>query len=76
MRQPHARRVVASQWAVDDASTAALIGGMFEQVVAARRPGRPGDFAKALRKAKQRVRSRTEWSDPYHWAPFVLTGIQ
>jgi CHAT domain-containing protein len=71
-----ARRVVASQWAVDDASTAVLMGAMFEQVVAARRAGRTVDFAKALREAKLRVRSRPEWSDPYHWAPFVLTGVQ
>ena len=66
-----ARRVVASQWAVDDASTAALVGDFFGAVVA------DGlvDYAMALRNAKRAVRAQAGWADPYHWAPFVLTGV-
>jgi hypothetical protein len=71
-----ARRVVASQWSVDDASTAALMGAFFERVVAAERSGRRVDFARALWEARQQVRADARWIAPYFWAPFVLTGKQ
>lgn len=71
-----ARRVVASQWAVDDASTAALMGEFFRAVAVAEQEGRRVDYAGALRRAKRAVRARPEWSDPYHWAPFILTGVR
>ena len=70
-----ARRVVASQWAVDDASTAALMGTFFREVAAAERSGRGVDYAKALWTARKAVRNRVEWRDPYFWAPFILTGM-
>jgi CHAT domain-containing protein len=69
-----ARRVIASQWAVDDASTAALMGAFFEAVVAAERAGLPVDYAHALRDAKRRVRQESNWQNPYFWAPFILIG--
>ena len=69
-----ASRVIASQWAVDDESTAALMGALFTQIVERERAGRIVDYAEALRDAKRMVRSRPQWSDPFHWAPFVLTG--
>jgi CHAT domain-containing protein len=31
--------------------------------------------AEALRDAKRRIRARREWSAPFYWAPFILTGI-
>jgi CHAT domain-containing protein len=71
-----ARRVIASQWAVNDASTAALMSGLFTQVVSAHRAGRPVDYATALRDAKRLVRDRAEWAAPFYWAPFVLMGRQ
>lgn len=74
-----ARRVVASQWAVNDASTAVLIGAFFEAIVADERAGRRVDYAAALREAKRRVRTHPdhpEWASPYYWAPFVLVGMQ
>lgn len=69
-----ARRVVASQWAVNDASTAVLIGAFFEAVVEAERAGVPVDYARALRDAKRRVRQESNWQNPYFWAPFILIG--
>lgn len=69
-----ARRVIASQWAVNDASTAALMSALFTQVVEAERAGARVDYAQALRDGKRAVRKRREWADPYYWAPFVLTG--
>jgi tetratricopeptide (TPR) repeat protein len=70
-----ARRVVASQWEVgDDESTARLMETFFREVVAANRRGGPVPFALALQKARKEVRNRSEWSAPFHWAPFVLIG--
>jgi CHAT domain-containing protein len=69
-----ARRVVASHWSVDDESTALLMATFFEEVTAAARRGERPDYARALQKARQKVRGRSEWSAPYFWAPFVLIG--
>ena len=69
-----ARRVIASQWAVNDASTAALIGAFFDDVVEAERSGQIIDYATALHRARQDVRSNPNWAAPYHWAPFILIG--
>ena len=69
-----AARVIASLWAVEDASTAALVGALFKRVVASERTGQRPDIARALRDAKRDVRARPEWSAPFYWAPFVLTG--
>jgi tetratricopeptide (TPR) repeat protein/CHAT domain-containing protein len=68
------RRVIASQWSVDDASTAAMIGEFFRILAEAEGAGRSMDFAAALRDAKRFVRGQDRWSDPYFWAPFILTG--
>ena len=65
-----ARRVVASQWPVDDASTAALMGELYRGMAAA------PDAAHALRDAKRRLRHDARWADPFFWAPFVLTGAE
>jgi hypothetical protein len=69
-----ARRVVASQWSVADDSAAELVGDLFSEVAASARAGRPLDYAVALRDAKRRMRARPEFSHPFHWAAFVLTG--
>lgn len=66
------RRVVASLWAVNDASTAELMGGFFTALA---RRGAP-DHARALRDAKRRLRADPRWADPFHWAPFVLEGAR
>ena len=65
-----ARGVVASHWNVSDASTAELMSTLFEAI--SKDP--EGDLASSLHAARRAVRSRPEWSAPYYWAPFVLTG--
>ncbi|HXU10572.1 MAG TPA: CHAT domain-containing tetratricopeptide repeat protein [Candidatus Binatia bacterium] len=70
-----ARRVIASQWSVDDASTAELVGQLFRGLAAADRAGSGIEYAKVLRDAKRRIRARAEWAEPFYWAPFVLTGL-
>ncbi len=63
-----ARRVVASLWPVDDDATARLMGAFFEGA------GRGEETGLALRDAKHALRGRPETSDPFYWAPFVLSG--
>jgi tetratricopeptide (TPR) repeat protein len=71
-----ARRVVASLWLVDDASTAEFMGefakAIRESLAGASRP----NYAQALQQARRHVKQNKnhEWADPYHWAPFVLIG--
>lgn len=69
-----ARRVIATQWTVDDDSTAALVAGLFDSLAAAELKGQSLDVAIALRNAKRSVRGQSRWASPYYWAPFVLIG--
>jgi CHAT domain-containing protein len=71
-----ARRVVASQWAVNDESTAVLIGAFFKNVREQEVENGLADYAVALRDAKRTVRERPQWKDPYYWAPFIITGTR
>jgi CHAT domain-containing protein len=69
-----ARRVVASHWSVADKSTAALMEAFFKEVTAATERGERVSYARALRKARLKVRNTAQWSAPFYWAPFVLIG--
>jgi len=71
-----ARRVVASQWEVDDAGTATLMASFFETVAAAVAAGRPADYTAILAGAKRKLRAEPATSAPFYWAPFVLTGLR
>jgi len=71
-----ARRVVASQWSVDDVSTADLIGDLFRRLAAAGATGPSADPALALRDAKRLIRRRAAYAHPFYWAPFVITGVE
>jgi CHAT domain-containing protein/tetratricopeptide (TPR) repeat protein len=66
------RRVIASQWRVDDESTAALMQRFYDNLCRDREVPDPLRYARALRDARQWARSRQ--NDPYYWAPFVLIG--
>jgi len=69
-----ARRVIASQWSVEDASTAELMGDFFQRIASAEKAARPIDYAEALRDAKRRIRNQERWAAPFYWAPFILMG--
>ena len=71
-----ARRVVATQWKVDDDATAALVGDFLARVAAAERAQESIDYARALRDAKRASRARAEWSQPFYWAAFVISGAR
>ncbi|HEX5757762.1 MAG TPA: CHAT domain-containing tetratricopeptide repeat protein [Thermoanaerobaculia bacterium] len=70
------RRVVASLWQVEERSTAVLMDSFFRAVLSDYRAGRPIRYSAALRDAKREVRRRPQWSRPFFWAPFVLTGVE
>ncbi len=69
-----AKRVIASQWSVDDTSTASLMGEVFRLLDEQIDQGKRANYDEILRDAKRLVRSQSKWASPYHWAPFILTG--
>ena len=69
-----ARRVVASNWLVDDKGTASLMSYFASILVKAEQEGRQADHATALRDAKRWLREQDQYQSPYFWATFVLLG--
>jgi CHAT domain-containing protein len=70
------RRVIASRWEVDDASTATLVASVFDSVARAEAEDRPADYAAILAAAKRNLRSQHATAAPFYWAPFVLSGLR
>jgi CHAT domain-containing protein len=74
-----AKSVLASLWTVDDTSTSHLMAAFYRQLAT---PGQGVSKAVALRRAQLQLlggsgtnqTTATEFSHPYFWAPFVLTG--
>jgi CHAT domain-containing protein len=62
------RSVVASQWAVKEGSTKALMVAFHRGL----RAGLPKD--EALQQAGQSVAKQAGWENPYYWSAFLLTG--
>lgn len=69
-----ARRVVASDWVIDDAAGGSLISVFCSRLAQDRQKEVSPDYAKALRDAKRWTRQQEKWSHPYFWAPFVFVG--
>jgi len=69
-----ARRVLASNWLVDDQAAAALMGSFAESIAEELGANRPARYAAALQQAKRQIRAHKRWSAPYYWAAFVLIG--
>ncbi len=63
-----ARNVVASLWQVPDRATAELMSLFYRAME------RGGSPAAALREAQLAIRGRRGWSEPYHWASFIVMG--
>jgi CHAT domain-containing protein/Flp pilus assembly protein TadD len=68
------RRVVASNWVVDDEAAASLVSyycsGLAKALGSAKQP----DYAQCLHEAKRWVRGQEKWKSPYYWGTFVLVG--
>lgn len=60
--------VVASLWPVDDLATAQLMGSFYRYLKADR------SVAEALQKAQLDLQAQDDFSDPYFWASFQVTG--
>ena len=69
-----ARRVVASNWLVDDEAAASLVSYFCGGLAKAEAEGETADHAKALHDAKRWVRQQEKWQSPYYWGTFVLVG--
>jgi CHAT domain-containing protein len=68
------RRVVASNWLVDDEAAASLISYYCSILAKAEKKGEKADYAEALHKAKRWIREQEKWKSPYYWGTFVLLG--
>jgi CHAT domain-containing protein len=70
-----ARRIVASLWAVHDASTSELMASFYRHLNIDKRSGRIGVRpARALRSAQLEMWRQRLWRSPYYWAGFVAQG--
>lgn len=69
-----ARRVVATNWLLDDEAAASMVSYFCSGLATAENKGEEPDYAQALNEAKRWVRSVEKWRCPYYWAPFVLLG--
>ena len=69
-----ARRVVASNWLVDDEVAASLVGRFCGGLAQAEKAGKAIDYAASLQEAKRYVRKQQKWQSPYYWASLVLVG--
>jgi len=69
-----ARRVVASNWLVDDEAAASLISYFCSGVAQSEKKGETVDYAQKLHEAKRWIRKQEKWSSPYYWGTFVLVG--
>lgn len=63
-----ARGIVSGLWRVDDAATAIFMSAFYHAVAAGQ------ETARALQQAQSVLRQHSEYTAPYYWAPFTLTG--
>jgi len=69
-----ARRVIASNWLVDDEAAANLIGGFCADLAMQLNQQESVSYAEKLQAAKKSIRDQGRWRSPYFWSPFVLVG--
>jgi len=68
------RRVVASNWLVDDEAAATMMSVFCSAIAKSKEQQKPVDYAEALRAARRRIRQDERWQSPYYWGTFVLIG--
>lgn len=69
-----ARRVIASNWVVDDEAGATLISHFTSYAVRDGKDLSSRDYAAALHEAKKKIRKNEKWSSPFYWGSLVLMG--
>lgn len=67
------RRVIASNWLVNDEAAATLVSTLCSRIAKSEKTGKVG-YARALHAAKLAVRQEDRWSNPFFWSSFVLVG--
>lgn len=68
------RRVVASNWVVDDRAGATLISYFTNYLTRDGKDPALRNYAAALHKARQQVRKEEQWKHPFYWSSLVLVG--
>ena len=68
------RRVVASNWLVDDEAGGQPGQRVLQRHCSGEQAGSNVDYAQALHVAKKWVRDQSQWKSPYYWGTFVLVG--
>ncbi|QDU25102.1 CHAT domain protein [Anatilimnocola aggregata] len=68
------RRVVASNWVVDDAAGATLVSYFAGYLTLAGKDPTARNYASALHNAKKQVRKQEQWKHPFYWSSLVLVG--
>jgi len=71
-----ARRVVASNWLVDDEAGATLVHHFTAAFAKTGEDPTPSDYATALQAAKRKVRKQERWAHPFYWSSLVLMGAR
>ena len=69
-----ARRVIASDWVVDDEAGATLVSYLSSYQAQSPKAGESQSTATALWKAKQQLRRNPKWQHPFYWSSLVLIG--
>jgi CHAT domain-containing protein len=69
------RSVLATHWAVESESAAALVGATFRANAAGARAGRSASLREAqLAMIDGKLGKNGGWSHPFFWAPYALFG--
>jgi CHAT domain-containing protein/Flp pilus assembly protein TadD len=70
------RRVVASNWLVDDEAAPNFVSYFTSIIAKAEHEGKKPDYAQAVHEAKLFLRrhQNKKWHNPYYWGTFVLIG--
>lgn len=69
-----ARRVIASNWVVDDKAGATLVSYFATYLTRGGKDVSARDYAKSLHEAKRQVRREDKWAHPFYWSSLVLVG--
>ena len=69
-----ARRVVASNWVVDDQAGATLVSYFASYLTNGGPDATQRNYAAALHRAKQNIRKEDKWRHPFYWSSLVLVG--
>jgi CHAT domain-containing protein len=71
-----ARRVVASNWLVDDEAAPNFVGYFSSIIAKSEKEGKTPDYAQAVHDAKLFLRrhQNKKWHNPHYWGMFVLIG--